>query len=227
MDRLCGGEQAFAVECPADDGGPEQPGFDAIGLSGKDGHQPFVHVPDRALANLQAEHLPEQGDQALEADRLIMMKAHRQCHHRRAERRSRLHALGHRRQELLLTTWTDPAMAPNLRHHRLDRRYLNPVVELLQRLVVRRHRRGAVRTDIGYSDMGMVGRFAQLPAAPRMRSFGPLLRFFTGRPVGFLSPRRQYAGVGRCLDRVLQFCLKLCNPRPELFVLGRQIAVLA
>ena len=211
----------------AHDGGLEQPSFDAIGLIGKSGHRPFEDIPDRALADLQAEHRSKQSSKTLKTDRLIVVKVHRQCRHRRPERRSRLQALGHRRQELFPATRTDPAMALNLRHHRLDRRNLNPLVELLQRLVVRRHRRRAVRTDLGNGDMGMVRCVAQLPADPRMRRLGPLLGHFAGRPVGLLSPRRRYAGVGRRLDRALQFCLKLRNPRLEFLVLGGQFTLLS
>jgi len=107
---------------------------------------------------------------SLKTDRLIVVKVHRQCCHRRPERRSRLQALGHRRQKLLLAARANPAMTPNLRDHWLDRRYLDPLVELFQRLALRRHRRRAVWVGLGYGDMGMVGGFAQLSADPRMRA---------------------------------------------------------
>ena len=207
------------------DGGAEEAGFDADDLVGEDGHRFFVHIADRAFTDLQPEHFPEQCGETLEADRLVVVEGHRQTHHRRAERRSRLQSFGHRRQKLLLAARANPAVTPDLRDHRLDRRYLDPLVELLQRLAFRRHRRRAVRAGGGDGLVNVIRRLAELPADPRVRCLGPLLHLFPGRAIGFLPARRRHAGVGWRLGWPLKLCLKLRNPRLELLVLGGELCV--
>ena len=209
------------------DGRPEKPSLNPDHLFGEGGHRPLKHIADRALADLQTEDLPEQCGETLETDRLVVVEGNGQTHHRRPEWRSRFQPLGYRRQELFPAARADAPMAFNPRYHRLDRRNLNPVVDLLQRLVVRCYRCRAMRAGRGDSFMGLVRRFAQRSAYPGMRRLGPLLPLFANRTVGLLTTRRRDAGVVRRLGWSVKFRFQLRNPRLELPILGGKLTVLA
>jgi hypothetical protein len=92
-------------------------------------------------------------------------------------------------------------MAADLRDDRLDRRDLDPIVDLLDRLVRRAQRGSAMRAGLGQDGKGLVRVRRQRPPNAGMRGLAP----FVARSLGvirLLPPRRRQTRILRRLARL-------------------------
>src|ERR1700755_994764 len=150
------------------DGAGQQPVADQARLAREGAAAGFQHVWERALADLQHEHIGHQPRQARERDCLGETQVQHESPQVWAERRTRRQPSRRRRPEPLPTTRAEGAMQRYARYLRHDLRDLDPVIGMNRRL--------QDRTHIGPTMLAAIG---QGGAPPRALAFG----FFSLSPL--------------------------------------------
>jgi len=160
----------------------------------------------------QAEHLGQQADEALEADRLGDMQMDDQRTQPWPERRAGLKAVRHRSGHALAAARANAAMAVDAGHDRADRRQVDMVVGVEVGLVGGAERGGAIWTsrERRLDDAVRVGRQR---AGDAGTTAARLLRAL--RTAWFLALGRRRARVARRLARRVQPGLQLHDPRRQ------------
>src|SRR5271170_2916940 len=128
---------------------------------------------------------------------VVQIGQHR--HDRGAKRRTGRHGGGRNAAQPAPTAGAAPAKNLHPDSHRPERRQLDMIIGLAQRLATGADRRAAMRAPLGTTINHTIRIARAIPCHARSLAVPPWSLLLAWRSIALLSPRRRYARIPRCL----------------------------